>query len=201
MRFSNPPHRKAHVSYGDVLCFVDAYKKKFEGLNYWEKKAVLRLQHTAIAQDIIDHINNVVITIIIHNNIRSDGTIYRHDFSPAEEISCFHKGVLHRITNARWQLEGRTKQIALSWVRICLNANNEPVFRYRDMETKYAARLVAENGDVTILGDISLFAPTYEDKLESAAFKQTVKRLFLFEESYAPNGDGDNTEAPEEEDT
>lgn len=41
------------LDYGDCLCFVDAYEKKFKRLNVWEKKS-LYLQGTATAQAIIE---------------------------------------------------------------------------------------------------------------------------------------------------
>lgn len=41
------------LTYGEILCFADALKKRFIDLNYWEKRATSILQHSPIAKQIV----------------------------------------------------------------------------------------------------------------------------------------------------
>lgn len=54
------------VEYSDVLCFADAYKKQFRGLNIWEQRAKDRLQRSRIAEEIIE-IHRIMDNYVAHN--------------------------------------------------------------------------------------------------------------------------------------
>lgn len=58
--------RKYNIPHGTVLCFADAYKKKFKDLNYWEKKATAEIQGSLAAQDII-YVANVMAEYVAAN--------------------------------------------------------------------------------------------------------------------------------------
>lgn len=54
------------VTYSEILCFADAYKKHFHDLNYWEYKATGRLQNSPLAKEIIA-IHKAMDEYVAHN--------------------------------------------------------------------------------------------------------------------------------------
>lgn len=54
------------VTYNEVLCFADAYKKHFRDLNYWEKTATGHLQKSPLAKEIIA-IHQAMDDYVAHN--------------------------------------------------------------------------------------------------------------------------------------
>jgi hypothetical protein len=148
--------RKFNASYGDVLCFRDAYIKKFEDLDYWQKGATRVLQHTPATRAIIDQYNGVQFKSFYVFLIKNDGGIHRKDFGPFEPAACFHNGRQHHLTGICCLFEGlgdRIAKVELGW-----NNNNEFIVRNTDDAIRYGVRLVdVKTKEAAYFGEEGLF--------------------------------------------
>lgn len=147
--------RAFQIPYGEVLCFADAYKKKFTELNYWEIAATKKLQGTPVARAIINKVNWISYTSIYIGAIKNDGGLFIKDFAPFEAFGCVHNGKLYGIRNMRCLFKGVGDRVSV--VRIGWNDKKELIVLTMDNEIRYAICLVSYDGDKVILGDASLF--------------------------------------------
>jgi hypothetical protein len=145
--------RRFNVPYGDVLCFRDAYIKKFENLDYWQQ-AAKRLQGTTVARAIIDQVNGIQYRAFHSLVIRNDGLVVRAIAS--DPVACSYNGRKHYVAGVRWLFEGhgdRLAQVEVGW-----DGNNELVFRNTDDTIRYGSRIIdVETEEVRYLGEEGLF--------------------------------------------